>query len=273
MHRYLPAPPLSLVHFGIFTVHFYALAILLGIFAALWLGRRRYKLAGGNPDDITDVAIWTIPAGIVGGRLYHVITSPDAYFGSGGHPIDAFKIWQGGMGIWGAVAVGVGISYLVFKRSSRSLSYGRFADALAPALLLAQAIGRWGNWFNNELFGKPTNLPWGLEVPLEFRPAGFENYQTFHPTFLYESLWCILGVIAILTIPRLNLLKSGKLFIGYIAFYCLGRLGCESLRIDQAHLIGGVRINIWVSLLGLCLSTFVLLKSPNSREKSRGKGR
>jgi len=269
MHRFFPSPPLSLVHFGIFTVHFYALAILLGICAALWLGRRRYKLAGGNPDDITEVAIWTIPAGIVGGRLYHVITSPDAYFGSGGHPIDALKIWQGGMGIWGAVALGTGVSYLVFKKSTRSLSFPYFADALAPALLLAQAIGRWGNWFNNELFGKPTNLPWGLEVPLEFRPTGYENYQTFHPTFLYESLWCILGVIAILTIPRLNLLKPGKLFIGYVAFYCLGRLGCESLRIDQAHLIGGVRINFWVSLLGLCLASVVLLKYSKNPHKAR----
>ena len=241
-------------------MHFYALSILLGIIVAVSVGRLRYSQAGGDLDEITDIALWAIPAGIVGGRIYHVITSPDAYFGAHGKPLDALKIWEGGMGIWGAIALGTAVAFYAFKKKSRSLSFAQLADALAPGLLIAQAIGRWGNWFNVELFGGPSKLPWALEIPFQSRPVGYEIYSTFHPTFLYESLWCFAGAALFIWVPRLRQLQPGKVFIGYIAFYCLGRLGFESLRIDQAHLIGGLRVNIWVSFVGLSVSTFFFLK-------------
>ena len=260
MHRFLPSPTVSAVHFGFLTIHFYALSILLGIIVAVSVGRLRYSQAGGDLDEITDIALWAIPAGIVGGRIYHVITSPDAYFGAHGKPLDALKIWEGGMGIWGAIALGTAVAFYAFKKKSRSLSFAQLADALAPGLLIAQAIGRWGNWFNVELFGGPSKLPWALEIPFQSRPVGYEIYSTFHPTFLYESLWCFAGAALFIWVPRLRQLQPGKVFIGYIAFYCLGRLGFESLRNDQAHLIGGLRVNIWVSFVGLSVSTFFFLK-------------
>ena len=261
MHRYIPSPTVSAVHFGFLTIHFYALAILLGIIAAISIGRFRYERVGGDPEEITDIAIWAIPAGIVGGRAYHVLTSPDAYFGAQGKPLDALKIWQGGMGIWGAVALGTAVSYIAFKSKPRSLTFPHFLDALAPGLLLAQAIGRWGNWFNIELFGKPSTFPWALQVPIASRPHGYENFSTFHPTFLYESLWCLFGALIILSLPKARQMQPGKIFLGYAAFYCLGRLGIESLRIDPAHTIGGLRLNIWVSLIGIGTFSYLFFKS------------
>ena len=260
MHRFIPSPTVSAVHFGFITIHFYALTILLGILSAIFIGRYFYARKGGNPEEIMDVAFYAIPSGIIGGRLYHVVTSPDAYFGSNGHPLDAFKIWEGGMGIWGAIALGTLVSYKVFIRQNRSLSFLHFADALAPGLLIAQGIGRWGNYFNIELFGTPSRLPWALSVPINERPVGYENFQTFHPAFLYESLWCVLGAALLLFLSRNRSLKPGSLFLGYIAFYCLGRLGIESLRIDSAHLLLGLRINIWVSGIGFCVASYFLYR-------------
>ena len=243
---------------GPFTIHFYALCILLGVIAAIAIGRSRYSRSGGNPDEITDVAIFAIPAGIIGGRLYHVITSPERYFGSNGHPLDAVKIWDGGMGIWGAIALGTLVAYLIFRSRERSLTFEQFADSLAPGLLIAQAIGRLGNWFNGELFGGPTQLPWGLKIPLELRPAGFEKYATFHPTFLYEGLWSLICAFALMALTKRWQTRSGNLFLAYIALYCLGRSGIEYLRIDPAQQIFGLRLNEWVSLLGLILSSFTI---------------
>jgi prolipoprotein diacylglyceryl transferase len=268
MHQYLPSPPASTVHFAFLTVHFYALTILFGIVVALVVGSFRYKSLGGDPNEISAIAVWTIPAGIIGGRLYHVITSPDRYFGAKGKPLDALKIWQGGMGIWGAIALGTFAAYLTFKRVNRTQDFSVFADALAPGLLLAQAIGRWGNWFNNELFGKPTQLPWALKVPAEFRPLGFENFSTFQPTFLYESLWCLFGALFIIfALPKISVScrlqrapRPGSIFMGYVLYYCVGRLWIETLRIDPAHTIGGFRVNIWVSLVGICASSIQLLR-------------
>ncbi len=260
MHRFFPSPTVSAVHFGFLTIHFYALSILLGIVVAIYVGRRRYFHVGGDPEDISDVAVWSIPAGIIGGRLYHVITSPDAYFGNHGKPLDALKIWQGGMGIWGAVALGTAVAFASFRSKPRKVSFGEFADALAPGLLLAQAIGRWGNWFNVELFGRPSKLPWALEVPISSRPHGYENFATFHPTFLYESLWCLTGAALIFFMPKLRALEPGKAFLGYLTYYCLGRLGIESLRIDQAHHVAGLRVNIWISLIGISVFGYFFFK-------------
>ncbi len=253
----------------------------MGICSAILITRARYRKAGGNVDEVLEVATYIIPAGIIGGRLYHVLTSPDAYFGRNGHPIDALKIYEGGMGIWGAVGMGAAASFLYFKGSKkfgkkeRSLSFAQFADAVVPGLLVAQAIGRWGNWFNNELFGRPTKLPWALHVPDAFRPKGFENFATFHPTFLYESIWCLLGAFLIFRISRLHTLGTldsldtldtlppGKLFLFYIAFYSFGRFWIESLRIDSAHLIWGLRLNMWVSALTFCVAIYFLRLKPS----------
>ena len=261
MHFFIPTPTRSTLELGPLTIHFYALTILLGIIIAMVVGRSRYRSLGGDPEELTDIAFWTIPAGIIGGRIYHVITSPDAYFGSHGRPIDAFKIWQGGMGIWGAIALGFVVARWRFAKTPRSLTFLQVADALAPGILLAQGVGRWGNWFNGELFGRPTTLPWGLEIPPNLRPAGFAQFATFHPTFLYESLWCFAGAAVLLTLPTMARLAPGYLFVAYIAIYTAGRLWIEALRIDQAHQIFGVRLNIWVSGLVLVVAVTALIRS------------
>jgi len=248
----------------------YALCILLGIIAALLLGSARWSRAGGITSELFDLAIYVIPSGIIGGRLYHVITTPESYFGRNGHFLNAFKIWEGGMGIWGAVGVGALVTYLYFRHSKRSLTFPVAADVLAPGIVLAQAIGRWGNWFNHELFGSPTKLPWGLEIPVADRPVGYENVTTFHPAFLYESLWCLGVCFALLYLSRARLLKPGSLFLFYIALYCVGRIWIEALRIDPAHHIFGLRLNVWVALLcGALASAALIRRERDGREKVR----
>jgi len=256
MRKFIPTPSSSTLELGFFTVHFYALAILLGIVLAIWLTKRRYAAMGGNPDEISDLAFFVIPAGIIGGRIYHVITSPQKYFGEGGSPIQALQIWRGGLGIWGAISLGGLVAYIFFRVRKRSLNFSQLADAIAPGLLLAQGIGRFGNWFNGELFGRPTSLFWGLEIPLANRPTGFEEFETFHPTFLYEAIWCFLAALLILRVNVFRNFKStGLVFICYVMAYSFGRLFIESVRIDEANLILGLRLNIWVSalmFLGAC---------------------
>jgi len=257
----IPSPTSSQFEVGPLTIHYYALCILLGIVCAIVICRARVKSAGGNPDDINELAAYVIPAGIIGGRLYHVITSPEAYFGSRGNFGDAFKIWEGGMGIWGAIALGGVVVWLRTRTGKYSLTFLQFADLIAPALFVAQAIGRFGNWFNVELFGSPTSLPWGLSVPPALRPIGYENFATFHPTFLYESLWSLAGALLLLrsrALLRFLGQQPGQLFLGYVAFYCLGRLWIEMLRIDQAHHIFGVRLNVWVALILMLISLFTI---------------
>ena len=256
--RFIPTPSSNSIELGAITIHYYALSILLGIIAALTLGSYRWKRAGGVTSELYDLAIYVIPAGILGGRIYHVITTPELYFGSGGHLQNAFKIWEGGMGIWGAVALGTAVAFLYFKIKPRSITFSKALDALAPGILIAQGIGRWGNWFNHELFGGPTKLPWGLKIPFVDRPTGYSQFATFHPTFLYESLWCFICALAILTLPQVKRLKPGNTFLLYISLYCLGRMGIEALRIDFAHHILGLRLNVWVALIiGVISATFI----------------
>jgi len=251
MRYAIPTPTTSAVEIGPLTIHFYALCIVSGVCIALWLGNKRFTAA--YPDTygvVGDVAIFAIPAGVIGGRLYHVATSPDAYFGSSGHPADVFKIWNGGLGIWGAIALGTLAAFFAYRNLAKERdlpSFLAFADALAPGILIAQSIGRWGNWFNGELFGRPLQAPWSLEIPRALRPFGYENFSTFHPTFLYESIWCL--AIAVLLLCMRHRLPMGSIFLLYITLYSVGRFFIEGLRIDSAHSFGGFRLNQYVALI------------------------
>jgi prolipoprotein diacylglyceryl transferase len=268
MRKFIPTPSSSTLELGFFTVHFYALSILLGIVIAIWLTKKRYLAMGGNPNEISDLAFFVIPAGIIGGRIYHVVTSPQKYFGEGGSPLQALQIWRGGLGIWGAISLGGLAAFIFFRARKRSLSFAQLADAIAPGLLLAQGIGRFGNWFNGELFGKPTSLFWGLEIPLANRPSGFEGFETFHPTFLYEAIWCFLVALLIMRVNLFNKLKSfGSIFIIYVMAYSFGRLFIESVRIDEANLILGLRLNIWVSVLMFLGASGLFLRKNSTNPK------
>jgi prolipoprotein diacylglyceryl transferase len=264
MEQLIPSPSLSSFSVGPLTIHFYALCIITGIAAAIWIGRKRYANLGGNPDDVSEVAIWAVPFGIIGGRIYHVITSPAQYFGANGNPVDALKIWEGGLGIWGAISLGAVGAYLYFRTHKTTLNFRQLLDSLAPGIVVAQAIGRVGNYFNQEVFGKPTELPWGLEIDPVNRPDGFESYATFHPTFLYELLWCLVVAVLLIKLPgflKQIASKQGDIFALYILGYTLGRVWIESLRIDEANLILGLRLNIWVSLIVLLTASAYLIAS------------
>jgi prolipoprotein diacylglyceryl transferase len=264
MYALIPSPSSSQISIGPATLHYYALCIIAGISVAIWLGRKRYVANGGLADDVSEAAIWAVPFGIIGGRIYHVITSPQQYFGSGRNPVDAFRIWQGGLGIWGAISLGTFGAFLYFRTHKTTLNFSHFLDALAPGVVIAQAIGRVGNWFNQELFGKPTSLPWGLEIDLANRPVGFENYLTFHPTFMYEAIWCLLVAYILIKLPiffRRIVKNQGDVFALYVCGYTLGRLWIEALRIDDANYVLGFRLNIWVSLIVIASSVVYLIRS------------
>lgn len=275
MHSAIPTPAISAFGIGPLTIHFYALCIIIGVALAIWLGDRRYKkFANGRSEAngvVADVAVFAVPAGIIGGRIYHVITSPGQYFGANGHPIDALKIYEGGLGIWGAISLGALVSWFAYRKRTANLelpSFRFFLDALAPGILFAQAIGRFGNWFNGELFGKPFAGPWALEIPLSKRPIGYLEYATFHPTFLYEAIWCVL--IAFLLIGLTPRLKAGQGFAIYVALYCAGRFGVESLRIDEANKVLGLRINLWVALVVGVIASLVARRYGDKKSEQIG---
>lgn len=244
---------------GPITIQLYALCLLAGIFVALWLTTRRWVERGGEPDVVSEIALWAVPFGIIGGRIYHVISTPGPYFGENGDPMAALRIWEGGLGIWGAVAFGALGAFIGARR--QKASFTAFADAAAPAVLIAQGIGRLGNYANQELFGAPTTVPWALLVDPGFRPAGFEQFETFHPTFLYEMLWNFAGAALIIWLDKKYDLRGGRAFWLYVCVYVSGRLWIEMVRIDTAVNIGGLRINVWVSIAVLTLGIvmFVLL--------------
>ncbi len=245
---FIPSPSQGVWNLGPFPIRAYALFILLGIAVAIWLGDRRWRARGGQPGTVADVAIWAVPFGIVGGRLYHVISDHELYFGATGQGfVAALRIWDGGLGIWGAVALGGVGAWIGCRRHGILLP--PMADALAPGILLAQAIGRWGNYFNQELFGRPTQVPWALEIAPQHRPPGYEQFATFHPTFLYESLWSLAAVVVLLWADRRFRLGHGRVFALYVALYCLGRVWIEAMRIDTANTILGLRLNVWTAML------------------------
>jgi len=264
MHSSIPTPTISAVGIGPLTIHFYAICIITGVAVAIWLGDKRFRSFASFSEEsksvVADVAIWAVPAGIIGGRIYHVITSPAQYFGANGRPLDSLKIYEGGLGIWGAISLGALVAWFAYRKRVANLdlpSFRIFLDALAPGILFAQAIGRFGNWFNGELFGKPFTGFWALEIPVSKRPIGFLKYETFHPTFLYEALWCVaLALVLLKLTPKL---APGQGFAIYVSLYCVGRFAIEALRIDDANTILGLRVNLWTAMIvGLIASTFVL---------------
>jgi prolipoprotein diacylglyceryl transferase len=243
----IPSPPEAVWQLGPVPVRAYALCILTGILVAIWIGNRRWIARGGAPGVVGDIAVWAVPFGIVGARLYHVATDWEAYFGPGANPVDAVKIWQGGLGVWGAIAMGVLGGWIGAKR--RGVPLPPLADALAPGIVLAQAIGRFGNWFNQELFGRPTDLPWGLEIDPQFRPEQYADVETFHPTFLYEALWCVVVAMVLVWADRRFRMGHGRVFALYVALYTMGRSYIETLRVDPAREVLGLRVNVWTSVV------------------------
>jgi prolipoprotein diacylglyceryl transferase len=230
-------------------LHMYGLMIALGVVAAVELGRYRWKARGGNPDDVYAIAFWAVPAGLIGARLYHVVTDWDLLYSGGRWRWDAFKVWEGGLGIPGGMAAGIAVGVWVAHRRGWRLSVG--FDALVPGLPLAQAIGRFGNWWNQELFGGPTSLPWGVEIDPEHRPSEYIGSAVFHPTFLYEMVWNLALFGLLIWVDRKRSVRPGNLLALYVGGYFLGRLWIEAMRIDTASEILGLRVNIWLSILGI----------------------
>jgi phosphatidylglycerol---prolipoprotein diacylglyceryl transferase len=245
----IPSPSSSTLEIGPLEIHFYGLTLLAAIAAAVAISGYRWTKRGGDWDLIFRVAVWGVAFGIVGARLYHVVTSwdelPDEWWGP-------FAIWKGGLGVWGGIGLGVLVGAIVAKRSGASVS--ALADCVAPALLVAQGIGRFGNWWNQELFGKPTDLPWGLEISPDNRPIDYIESTTFHPTFLYEALWCFAAAGVLLIVERRFRLRPGNLFALYVFLYSIGRLWIETLRIDPSHEIAGLRLNVWVAAIAIIAS-------------------
>jgi prolipoprotein diacylglyceryl transferase len=249
----IPSPGSGSIEIGPFELRAYGLMIGLGILAAVWLGMKRWAARGGNPDLISSVAMWAVPAGLIGARLYHVVT--DWRFDEGW--AEPFRIWNGGLGIPGGMFAGILVGLWIVR--SRGQSMSGVIDSVAPALPLAQAIGRLGNWFNQELFGGPTDLPWAVEIDRDHRPAEHLAEPTFHPTFLYESLWNIALVLFLVWVDRRRVLRPGALIAVYILGYGLGRLWIELVRIDFANEILGVRVNVWMSLIAIVSSAVWLI--------------
>ena len=251
----IPSPDNGVWHLGPVPVRGYALSIILGIVAAIWIGERRWIARGGKPGEVQDLAIWAVPFGLVGARLYHVATDHQLYFGEGRSPWSALYVWQGGLGVWGGIAAGaLGVVVGARLKGIRLLPV---LDAMAPGVLVAQALGRWGNWFNQELFGKPTDLPWALEVSDDKAlDAGYPVGTTFHPTFLYEFLWCLAAFALVVWLDRRFRLGHGRVVALYVMTYTVGRGWIEMLRIDSVELsdVGGLRFNVWTSIVLFALA-------------------
>ncbi|WP_066526170.1 prolipoprotein diacylglyceryl transferase [Corynebacterium bouchesdurhonense] len=270
----IPSPPQGVWHIGPVPIRAYALCIMVGIVVAMWIGVRRYEARGGDPDTVWDAAIVAIPAGIIGGRLYHVITDHQKYFGEGKNPWQAFNISAGGLGIWGAVALGALAVWALMRH--KGLPFAPLADALAPGVILAQGIGRLGNWFNQELYGAPTDVPWALDIyqrvdeagryaPLTGRSTG-EVIASVHPTFLYELVWNVAVFALLIWADRRFRLGRGRVLWLYVAGYTFGRFFIELMRADEATLILGLRVNTWVSGILFIVAVAMFLRTRGPRE-------
>lgn len=272
----IPSPAQGVWQLGPIPIRAYALCIIVGMLIALWLTHRRYVARGGDGEMVWDAAIVAIPAGIIGGRLYHVITDYDKYFCESCNPMNALNITAGGLGIWGAVALGALAVWGFFRY--KGVKLGPFADAVAPGIILAQAIGRLGNWFNQEIYGRETDVPWALEIyyrvdadgdpaPLNGRSTG-EVLATVHPTFLYELLWNLLIFALLIWLDRRYRIGHGRLFALYVAGYSLGRFWIELMRADAATLIFGLRVNTIVSAVVFLVAVAVFLLLSRGRESA-----
>ena len=241
----IPSPSSGSIHLGPLRLNAYGLMIAIGVIAAVRIAGRRAENKGvGTTEDISSIAMWAVPAGVLGGRAYHVLTDYQRFQG---HWFDAVKIWQGGLGIWGGVAAGVAVGWWCARR--RGLDAWWIISCAAPAIAIAQALGRWGNWFNQELFGQPTTLPWALKVSGNIaEKAGYTAGTTFHPTFLYESVGCVVLAWLLIRLEGRIAPARGRLFAWYVAGYTVLRFGTESLRIDASHNVGGMRLNQWVAI-------------------------
>jgi prolipoprotein diacylglyceryl transferase len=270
----IPSPPRSVWYVGPVPVRAYALCIIAGIVAAIWIGERRWVARGGRRGTVSDVAVWAVVFGLIGGRLYHVITDNELYFREGRDPLRALYIWEGGLGIWGAISLGGVGAWIGCRRAGITLP--PLADAVAPGIAVAQAIGRWGNYFNQELFGRPSDLPWAIRIAPENRPVGFADATTFHPTFLYESIWDLIVCLILLWVARrfADSLKNGDIAVLYVSLYSFGRFFVEALRVDPAFLIGGtIRGNLLVSsVLALGFAMILLLRHSGTRRKRQDSG-
>ena len=257
----IPSPDVSYIELGPLRIHFYALFILSGIILALLLTESRLKARGVEAGVALDVSFWAIPFGILGGRFFHVITHPNDYFYQGADLLAPFRIWEGGLAIYGALLFGAVGAFIGSRKAGIKLT--SYLDAVAPGILLAQAIGRWGNYFNNELFGLPTDLPWGLEISSSNRayPAGLPDGVLFHPTFLYESIWSLVGVAILLAADKRFNLRWGRMIGLYFIYYSLGRIWVEAIRIDPSEIILGLRINIWSAIVGIVVGIAVMVIS------------
>ncbi|WP_315972018.1 prolipoprotein diacylglyceryl transferase [Gordonia sp. NB41Y] len=275
---YIPSPPQGVWHLGPIPLRAYALCIIAGIIIAVWWGDRRWQARGGQPGEVLDIAIWAVPFGLIGGRIYHVLTDWQIYFGDGPKsPMDVFRIWDGGLGIWGAVIFGALGAWIGARLAGIRLP--AFGDAIAPPILLAQAIGRLGNYFNQELYGRETTLPWGLEI--YERTDGYQTgpglinghstgvvYSVVQPTFLYELLWNVLVVVVLVLLDRYLRIGHGRLFALYVAGYCVGRFVVELLRSDTAYtMIAGVRINVFTAAVLFAAAAIYFVVATKGREQ------
>jgi prolipoprotein diacylglyceryl transferase len=254
-----PGPEWSSFSVGPFTVHAYALCILAGIIAATVMTSRRLTRRGAEPGVVLDIILWAVPLGIVGARIYHVLTHPGDYFYDGANLWDVFAIWKGGNAIFGALLGGAVGAYIGCRLSG--IRFWSFADALAPGMLVAQAMGRLGNWFNHELFGLPTTLPWGLQIETSNAafPVGLPEGTLFHPTFLYEMIWNVIGVAVILLLERKLTLRWGKAFGVYLVWYGIGRSFFESIRVDPSEIFLGIRTNVWAAYAAILVGIILII--------------
>ncbi|EPI42382.1 prolipoprotein diacylglyceryl transferase [Gardnerella vaginalis] len=278
---YIPSPSISQLTLGFIHIRFYALSILAGILIAMCITTRRWKRVGGDFNQVLDLVLVSLPAGIIGARLYHVITTPEKFFGSHGDFFEIFRIWNGGLGIWGGIFLGSLAACALCKY--RKYPIGLLADAAAPAILIAQGVGRLGNWFNQELYGAPTTLPWGLKLNYAATQAIGHSERCydgltcpagtlFHPTFLYEMIWNFIGAALLIGFGKVLVqkLRAGSLFALYVMWYTAGRVWIEALRIDFSHVFLGVRINVWVSILVFLLAALcviLLQRSASTRDE------
>jgi prolipoprotein diacylglyceryl transferase len=259
----IPSPGQGVWDLGPFPIRAYALCILLGVVVAIVIGDRRWVARGGRRGTVGDIAIWAVPFGLVGARLYHVITDPELYFESGENPWKAFAIWKGGLGIWGAIALGALGAYLACRR--RGIPFPAVADALIPGIAVAQAIGRWGNYFNQELYGRPSTLPWAVHIDPANREKGYEQYATYQPTFLYECLWDLGVAGLVIWADRRFRLGHGRAFALYVMAYTVGRAWIEDLRVDTANHILGLRLNEFTCLVLFVLAAIYFVLSARHR--------